>query len=302
MTTPNLTPKLYGVCDLRIYKMLTDVAGQAPTYDPVGIDMPGVSAISVANEAKIVEGKGDERVLEIEVTDDSSKVTFEMLYTPLPAMVVINGGDLDTTTDTDAATYYSPGPSDLGEYFKIEALTKSRKEKLIIHKNKGRLYPDGLKGSQFNSPAYVGTAIHTTGDILGKPRRFALVQANYAEVLGGTAQVETATVVGTVTTAGNATVTVTAAGLTGSPKAVSVAVALTDSAAVVAQKIREGLGLDTAITTMFTVGGTGVLVTLTAKTAVANDATMNIAIANGTCVGLTAAPTSANTTTGQAPA
>ena len=184
MTTPNLTPKLYGVCDLKIFKMLTDVEGTAPTYDTVGIDMPGVSAVSVANEAKIVEGKGDERVLEIEITDDSSKVSFEMLYTPLSAMVVINGGDLETAVDTDSATYYSPGPSDIGEYFKIEALTKSRKEKLIIYKNKGRLYPDGLKGSSFNSPAYVGTAIHTTGDINAKPRRFALMQSNIAIVAG----------------------------------------------------------------------------------------------------------------------
>jgi len=41
-------------------------------------------------------------------------------------------------------------------------------------------------------------------------------------------QVETATAAGTVTTAGDATVTITASGLTGSPLAVTVAVALDD--------------------------------------------------------------------------
>ena len=96
--------------------------------------------------------------------------------------------------------------------------------------------------------------------------------------------------------------TVTAAGMTGSPKAVSVAVALGDSAAVVAQKAREALAADSAVTAKFSVGGYGTMVELTALTAAANDATFNIPIANGTCAGLTAAPTSANTTAGVAPA
>lgn len=121
------------------------------------------------------------------------------------------------------------------------------------------------------------------------------------EEVNGTRQVETATVAGTVTTAGNATFTVTAASMTGSPKAVSVAVALNDSAAVVAQKAREALALDSAVAALFEVGGLGTAVVLTKKTAAANDATLNIAIANGTCAGLTAAQTSADTTPGVAP-
>ena len=126
--------------------------------------------------------------------------------------------------------------------------------------------------------------------------------AGGAVVVSGTMQVETAEVVGSITTAGNAAFTVTAAGMTGSPKAVSVAVALGDSAAVVAQKAREALAADSAVTAKFSVGGYGTMVELTALTAAANDATFNIAIANGTCAGLTAAPTSANTTAGVAPA
>ena len=84
--------------------------------------------------------------------------------------------------------------------------------------------------------------------------------------------------------------------------AISVAVALGDSAAVVAQKARETLAADNAVTAKFSVGGYGTMVELTALTAAANDATLNIAIANGTCAGLTAAPTSENTTAGVAPA
>lgn len=121
------------------------------------------------------------------------------------------------------------------------------------------------------------------------------------EEVNGTKQVETATVDGTVSAAGNATFTVIAAGMAGSPKAISVAVALNDSAAVVAQKARETLALDGAITALFNVSGIGTAVVLTKKTAAANDATLNVTIANGTCTGLIAAPTSADTTPGIAP-
>ena len=122
------------------------------------------------------------------------------------------------------------------------------------------------------------------------------------EEVNGNKQVETATVTGAITTAGNATVIVTAAGMTGTPKTFTLAVALNDSATVVAQKIREALGADAAVNAKFTVGGYGTAVELTALTAAANDASLNISIANGTCVGLTAVPTSVDTTPGVAPA
>ena len=117
------------------------------------------------------------------------------------------------------------------------------------------------------------------------------------------AQVETATIAGAITAsgAGNATITVTGSLIVGSPLAVSVAVANSDSAATVAGKVRTALGLQTGITASYTVGGSSATVNLTKKTPFTfTDSTLNIASANGTCVGLTAAPTSANTTTGQA--
>jgi hypothetical protein len=116
----------------------------------------------------------------------------------------------------------------------------------------------------------------------------------------GTAQVETATVVGTVSTAGNASVVVTAAGMTGTPKTIPVAVALSDDASAVAGKIRAALAADTAVAAMFTVGGAAATVVLTRKIKAANDATLNVSIDNGTCAGLTTAATSANTTAGVA--
>lgn len=120
----------------------------------------------------------------------------------------------------------------------------------------------------------------------------------------GQKQVETATVLGSIgaSGAGNATVIVTAAGMTGSPKTVSVPVANNDTAVQVAGKIRTALAADANVGAFFDVSGTGADVVLTRKEAAANDSTMNISIANGTCAGLTGAPTSSNTTMGIAPA
>lgn len=113
-------------------------------------------------------------------------------------------------------------------------------------------------------------------------------------------QVETGTVVGTVTGSGNATVIVTATAMANSPKTVSVAVTNGDSASTVGGKIRTALAADADVKAFFDVSGSGADVVLTTKIARGNDTTINISIANGTCTGLTSAPTSANTTAGVA--
>jgi len=123
----------------------------------------------------------------------------------------------------------------------------------------------------------------------------------------GVAQVETATAAGTITASGNASVVVTAAGMTGSPKTIAVAVTNTDTAATWAGKVRTALAADTAVSALFTVGGTTTAISLTRKpTATVNgisfyaadDGTLNISLDNGTCTGITTAATSANTTAG----
>jgi len=125
--------------------------------------------------------------------------------------------------------------------------------------------------------------------------------ATAAGTIAGILQVETATVVGAIgeAGAGDAKVTITGALVDGTPLDVAVAVANSDTASQVAGKIRTALAI-AAITDNYTVGGTGATVTLTTKAVAANDATLNIAIDNDTCTGLTAAPTSVNTTAGHA--
>lgn len=111
-------------------------------------------------------------------------------------------------------------------------------------------------------------------------------------------QVETATVVGTISTAGNATVIVTSKYLHNSPITLSVAVALSDTATAVAGKIRTALLANPEIVSVYGINGTGATVVLTSLVSRENDSTLNVAINNGTCAGLTNAPTSVNTTAG----
>ena len=118
----------------------------------------------------------------------------------------------------------------------------------------------------------------------------------------GTQQVETATVVGTISTAGNASVVVTANGMTGSPKTIAVPVLLADDASAIAGKIRAALAADAAVAALFAVSGATDKVILTRLIKAANDGTLNIAIDNGTCAGITTAAASANTTAGVADA
>lgn len=114
----------------------------------------------------------------------------------------------------------------------------------------------------------------------------------------GTFQVETATVVGTITGDGDATFTITSTGMAGTPLAISVAVLENDTAYDVARKARATIGATAAVTALYHVGGSGAEVVLTRKTAVANVADLNIAYTNDDCTGLTPDATSDNTVVG----
>jgi hypothetical protein len=124
------------------------------------------------------------------------------------------------------------------------------------------------------------------------------------DITTGTAQVETQTIVAAAgaTTAGNLNVTVTSALVTGSPLVIPVALTTADdTAAKVATKVRAALSATAAITTHYTVGGavnTAVYSLTVIKKATnpgITDTTFNIAHANDTSVGITAATTSVRT-------
>lgn len=124
-----------------------------------------------------------------------------------------------------------------------------------------------------------------------------------AAYVAGTAQVETATVVAASGSSnGNCSLTFTSAAVTGSP--LTVVVPLTtasNSATLVAAALAAGLAANTAIATVWTVTSSGADIIITRKSDAngykyANEAGTNLAIPAG--LGISAAPTSANTTPG----
>jgi len=178
-------------------------------------------------------------------------------------------------------------------------------QEVIVHTLTGDVTP-----LTYQSGAAQAMSVTVSGTITGDGN--AAVVVTSVELAGGSQtvnvavddgvnQVETATVIGTITGDGNAAVIVTAAGMTGSPKTINVAVVAPDNASAVGGKIRTALGADSDVTALFGVSGSGANVVLTRSAKVANDATLNISIDNGTCTGLTAAPTSTNTTAGAVP-
>ena len=121
-----------------------------------------------------------------------------------------------------------------------------------------------------------------------------------AELDIGTPQVETATVVGTITGSGDATFTLTASGMTGTGDPIAVAVLDEDTADTVATKAVAVFNAMSDITDFFTCVANGPNVILTRVAAAANDGTMNLAYTNGDCTGLTPDAESTATTAGVA--
>lgn len=113
----------------------------------------------------------------------------------------------------------------------------------------------------------------------------------------GRAQVMKATGVGTASSSGNITVTVTAASLTGSPIAVPVAIVSGDTPAVWIPKVRAALQANGVLDDFFLFRASGADLYATSAVRAANDTTWNIAIAAGT-TGITSDPTSTITVTG----
>jgi autotransporter-associated beta strand protein len=116
--------------------------------------------------------------------------------------------------------------------------------------------------------------------------------------INGFSQVETATGVGIITTAGSLDVTVTSADLPGPPVTVSVPVLTADNTAdkwIV--KVANALNADAVISSEFIAATSGANVFLTRRAGGSVDTTLNIALANGTAAGITEAPTSVETTT-----
>ena len=127
-----------------------------------------------------------------------------------------------------------------------------------------------------------------------------VIELSAAPVNGttGRKQITTQTVIGTVATGGSMTLTVTAAGLTGSPLTISFNVDSGDIPSAVAAKAAAALEANAAVAARFDVDNIGADFALTRKVEAANDGTLNLAIANGTATGVTPDSSSTATQTG----
>lgn len=119
--------------------------------------------------------------------------------------------------------------------------------------------------------------------------------------LMGTRQVETATGVGTVTASGQVRTTITGIGFDFSPIVTDSNVTNGQTASQWMQQVRWDIEQRSVIRRMYSVSGTGADIVLTRKSPYAgNDSTLNIAISQISGTGITASPTSVNTTSGVA--
>lgn len=119
----------------------------------------------------------------------------------------------------------------------------------------------------------------------------------------GTRQVETATGVGTITGSGNVRVVLTASGLDINPLTLDIPVTSGQTASQWMSSVRAYFATTPQIQMQFAVSGSGADMILTRRSPYAgNDSTLNISIGGTgtTATGITAAPTSTNTTTGVA--
>ena len=116
----------------------------------------------------------------------------------------------------------------------------------------------------------------------------------------GVRQVESTPIVGTITGDGDASVTITFTGMTGSGVPTAVAVVTGDTPSVVADKAVAVLNADGDFAAKAFAYSDGIYLRMIALAPAANDAAMNIAYDNDSCTGLTGDATSDNLVAGVA--
>jgi CSLREA domain-containing protein len=288
-TSPTFT--ISGVTSGGTVELLRDVSGgsgtqQVETATVVGTITPGTQQVeTVTVSGGPVATSGD-----IHVTVTAAGMT----GSPKNFVVALLNGD---SNDAVAGKIQAALAAD-GDVTSLFTVTNSGPD-VILTRNVATTNDPTLLVS-INGCGSSCTGINSTNSVNTTAGAATNAGANQVETL-------TVTTVGglPLIVAGDASVTVTAVGMTGTPKTKLVAVAIGDDASAVAGKIRTALIADADIgdvtTGFFTVSGSGANVVLTAKVKAANDGTMNISIDSCTCTGLDSVANSANTTAGVAP-
>lgn len=164
------TTSLFGVEELQIAKLLTDVSGSAPTYDAY-LNVQGVKSIGMDKNVETKESRGDEMLLDTEDVFKSISVTWENAKLPLEVCALIENSTLTTsgTGDTEKHELIETTNAS-GNYFKLFALCKrgnvGTHVGVELYKVKGTL-TYSFKGEDFATCSFKGTAIPIKGTVSG---------------------------------------------------------------------------------------------------------------------------------------
>lgn len=109
---------VYDVHDAKVYAMLSDVVGAAPTYSSA-VDVPGITELSVDPNIVSAELKGDGKVIAKKGRTDRMNGSATYGKLSLNAIQTVMGGTVGDTASTQAGFRLS-GPAPL-PYFKLEA-------------------------------------------------------------------------------------------------------------------------------------------------------------------------------------
>ena len=184
------------------------------------------------------------------------------------------GGAGNTLTVTPYSNNVGPGPTTVVGAFTASTYTGALSQQ--VTPGNAYLYPgDGL--------------IHVSGGTI------------LLEATNGVEQEMSVAFVGPATMAGTLTLTITAAGESGSPVTVTINVLTADSNNLLAQKALAACLATAGVAAFFNLSVINNVLFLQKKVAAANDATMNAALADGTATGVTAVPTATVVAAGVAP-
>jgi hypothetical protein len=108
---------VYDVYDFKVYPLLTDVSGSAPTYGPA-VDVPGITEVSTTPNFVTAQLKGDARVMARKGRVDTIKLSATYGKLALDVLKTVLGGTITDVANT-SATWSLTGDNSL-PYFKAE--------------------------------------------------------------------------------------------------------------------------------------------------------------------------------------
>ena len=167
--TTSKSSGLFGVKELKIAPLLTDIEGSAPTYSDF-IKVPGVKSLTLKKNITSKENKGDEKILDVTNIFDSVTVSFENAELSLDTLAAIAGTTVVTNgTDTAQVFTVTESAGNVPIYFKLVARPKKSSagnadSVLTFYKVTGTL-DYSLKNEDYATVSFSGKAIPIKGTI-----------------------------------------------------------------------------------------------------------------------------------------